>query len=494
MLRTLATLTLAVALIPAPASAQSSCVLPVAAYLTDSAGVPLTGDLAVELRFYDDGAPEALPVECRSTAATLEGGWLRVLVDACEPPEAGDCGVVPLQTVFAAADGVWVGIRVGDDPDELEPRQLVGAVPYSLRAGSAELAARAETAAHADAADTAAHADAADTAAHADAADTAAHADGADDAATLDGHSPSDFASADDLAAHLATGHGSTLGVPTDLAVGYGGCALIDGRPICWPFTDVFPAGATYDSIAVSDFAACGLSDAGDLECFSRARNPSPETSAVTEVPAGTYQSVSAGDSSACALTTDGVVRCWGPDSDLTRNVPLGAFDAIDLDGLMACAAPSTGGVTCWGHAIATSQIISSAPTESVYSEIAVGQRFACALVADTGAIDCWGEAGPPSLSGVGHTTLVSTSWGVCALTAEGAVRCRLQRNSRWSWDLSRVPTGTGYTQLAGGEGEPGTDQHGACALHGSGEVHCWTSSNSGGDAMNQVPFALRYR
>ena len=45
---------------------QSECTLPVSAYLADSAGVPLDGALAVELRFYLDGAPDSLPVECRT--------------------------------------------------------------------------------------------------------------------------------------------------------------------------------------------------------------------------------------------------------------------------------------------------------------------------------------------------------------------------------------------------------------------------------------------
>ena len=77
----------------APAAAQPLCDLPVSAFLTDGDGVALTGDVDVELRFYVDDAPAALPVECRTLpTATLDGGWLRVSVDVCEAPAGGDCG------------------------------------------------------------------------------------------------------------------------------------------------------------------------------------------------------------------------------------------------------------------------------------------------------------------------------------------------------------------------------------------------------------------
>jgi hypothetical protein len=57
----------------------------------------------------------------------LDVGWLRFLVDACDPPEPDECGVVALSSLFELSDAVWVGIRVGDDEDELAPRQLPGA-------------------------------------------------------------------------------------------------------------------------------------------------------------------------------------------------------------------------------------------------------------------------------------------------------------------------------------------------------------------------------
>lgn len=134
---------------PTLACAQSACSLPVAAYLTDVSGAPLEGTVDIEMRFYTDDADDALPAECRSGSATLDGGWLRFLVDACSPPEPGDCGVVPLNGVFEASDAVWVGVSV-DGSDELVPRQLVGAVPYAVHATTAEEARVARHALTAD--------------------------------------------------------------------------------------------------------------------------------------------------------------------------------------------------------------------------------------------------------------------------------------------------------------------------------------------------------
>ena len=158
-----------------PAAAQSTCSLPVAAYLTDTAGAPLAGELDVELRFYVEEGPDALPVECRSTSTSVDDGWLRFLLDACDRPAPGDCGVVSLDSLFASSDAVWVGFRIGDSDSELSPRQLVGAVPYAVHAASAD---EATTAGHADTASR---------------ADTAGHADTADVATALEGFDPADY-------------------------------------------------------------------------------------------------------------------------------------------------------------------------------------------------------------------------------------------------------------------------------------------------------------
>ena len=435
--------------VPRLVAAQSTCTLPVAAYLTDGVGEPLSGDVDVELRFYTDDGPDALPIECRSTTATLDGGWLRLLIDACEPPEPGDCGLVSLQSVFDASDGVWVGFRVDDDVDELGPRLLIGAVPYAIRAG---------------------------------------HADTADDAATLDGRSADDFASADELAAHIADGHGGTIGVPEMTAMTTGGetCALVDQRPICWPYTDYFPYGSAYQVIDISGYVACGIDVAGAVECFDVTSGGGTGDREAT--PAGEFMDVAVGEG-VCALTTAGEAICWGRE-DLADDAPPGAFSTIALGnggGRTACATGEVSGVVCWGGATSSGggDIITEAPTDGSYSDVFVGDFFACAVDAVSGALRCWGTAMPPppgaflSVTGGDH--------GACALRADRTVHCWVnEERGSWRWDTANVPTGDGFLHVTA-DGDRG------CAIHESGEVYCWAAR--GRTPINtEVPFGLRYR
>lgn len=125
----------ALALVTFPVAAQPTCALPVSAYVTDGAGAPLAGTTELELRFYTADAPDALPVECRRLRGVeVDGGWIRAIVDACETPAAGDCGVAPLDGLLADVDALFVGIVVGGGDDELSPRLPVGAAPYALQA------------------------------------------------------------------------------------------------------------------------------------------------------------------------------------------------------------------------------------------------------------------------------------------------------------------------------------------------------------------------
>jgi hypothetical protein len=424
--------------LPAEAAAQSTCTLPVSAYLTDGAGSPLDGAIDVELRFYDDGAPDALPIECRSTPATLESGWLRLLVDACGAPEPGDCGVVPLTSLLGSSESLWVGIRVDDD--ELTPRQLVGAVPYAVHAA---------------------------------------------DAAALGGRSADEFASADELAAHIADGHdGGGVGVPAMTAMTTGGetCALVGVRPICWPYTDYFPSQSAYQVIDISEYAACGIDAVGAVECFDVASGDSEAT------PAGTFMDVAVGEG-ACALTTDGEAICWGRD-DLASDAPAGAYTTIAIGnggGRTACATGEVSGVVCWGGGTSSGgdDIIAGAPSIGTYSDVFVGDFFACAVDAVSGVLLCWGTTMPPpagaflSVSGGDH--------GACALRTDRTVHCWVnEERGSWRWDSANVPSGSGFTHVSA-EGDRG------CAIHESGEVYCWAAR--GRTPVNtEVPFGLRYR
>ena len=129
-------LSVAVLAISARASAQPTCSLPVSGYLTDAAGTALDGTIDIDLEFYLEADPEAAPSECRSFASVaVNSGWVRLDVDACAPPAAGDCGATALSEILRGADGLWVAFVA--DGEELGPRVPIGAVPYAVEAGNA---------------------------------------------------------------------------------------------------------------------------------------------------------------------------------------------------------------------------------------------------------------------------------------------------------------------------------------------------------------------
>ena len=516
---------------PSATVAQSACTLPVAAYLTDSAGTPLEGEVSVELRFYVDEAADALPVECRSTSASLDDGWLRLLVEACAPPEFDDCGVIALASLFESSEAVWLGVTVGADDEELEPRQLLGAVPYAIRAARADDSLRAV---HAESAGIASSLEGFDPSEYStlsalspvalsgtfedliEIPDGLADGDDdtlrtldcgdaevpifdaeaglwicgdaayAEDAGMLGGRTPAEFASTDDLDAHIAA-HGAPVGIPSSIVMSsIGACVLVEGLPICWPSTGLFPRGAMYDVIEVRGSVACGIDAANVLQCFDTRSGYNLGREAV---PAGSYTQVSVG-SSICALTVAGAIVCWGGSSEELLDSPAGTFSAIDFgnSSRTACAAAVDGGVQCWGRlgAGGASDIIEGAPTEGVFGDIVVGQWFACALTIAGDEIVCWGDPSAVGGMSVGDGPFVSIAGdgdGLCALTTAGEVECWSDPTT-FDWGSTRVPSGGGFTLLAA-YGASG------CAVHESGEVFCW---GSGLPSITNVPFALRYR
>lgn len=119
--------------------AQPQCELPISAYLTDAAGLALDGSLDAELRFYLE-EDAALPVECRTfEGARVESGWLSLTVDACAAPSPEDCGVLSIQELLGGRPAqLYVGIVVGPLGVELEPRTIVGSVPYAVSSLNAQ--------------------------------------------------------------------------------------------------------------------------------------------------------------------------------------------------------------------------------------------------------------------------------------------------------------------------------------------------------------------
>lgn len=134
------------------AYAQSTCSVPIESFITSVTGEPLNTSIDVELNFYLSGDEDALAVDCRvARDVPVSEGWMRLIIDACSlPPDDGSgCGTSTLENLFVASDetgdAVHVGVRIGDDPDELSPRFSIGAVPFAIRSAHAAHAEDATT-------------------------------------------------------------------------------------------------------------------------------------------------------------------------------------------------------------------------------------------------------------------------------------------------------------------------------------------------------------
>lgn len=98
-----------------------------------------------------------------------------------------------------------------------------------------------------------------------------------------------------------------------------------------------------------------------------------------------------------CAVTAMGSVECWNPGHHgepygyLTDDAPgSGAVSVAVSTWWEACSLMSDGSVYCWGVGGASDEVISEAPTDHNFTQVAVGYAHACALTSD-GEIVCWG-------------------------------------------------------------------------------------------------------
>ncbi len=191
--------------------------------------------------------------------------------------------------------------------------------------------------------------------------------------------------------------------------------------------SDQQPAVEPAAAVATSILSSCATTGQGGVRCwgqndYGQLGNGSWDTSSSPVDVLGLSSKVadiSAGANNVCALLTDGMVACWGNNSDgqlgdgstTDRNVPSlvdlgdGAV-AISAGTVHACAVTTDGGVKCWGgnnddrlgdggRLGDGSRESSLVPVDVVglgsgVSAIAAGTFHTCAVTTE-GAVKCWG-------------------------------------------------------------------------------------------------------
>ena len=129
---------LAVALCqPSAASAAEAPIVVQGALRTAGGGPVADGSYGLTLKLYAAAdAADALWGEAATAVAVAQGLFVHVL-------GSSDLATAPAQALFVDHPGLWIGVRVGSDPEL--PRLPLGAVPYARRALHADVAAHAGT-------------------------------------------------------------------------------------------------------------------------------------------------------------------------------------------------------------------------------------------------------------------------------------------------------------------------------------------------------------
>jgi len=117
---------------PAFLSAQPPSQVPVQAYLTDSNGVPVDGDVSVEVSIFDSETGGSA-VYTESQTVTADSGSLTV--------HLGETKSLDL-SVFRNNTDLWAEMTV--DGETLQPRLKIETAPYAATAGQAEEATNAQ--------------------------------------------------------------------------------------------------------------------------------------------------------------------------------------------------------------------------------------------------------------------------------------------------------------------------------------------------------------
>ena len=298
--------------------------------------------------------------------------------------------------------------------------------------------------------------------------------------------------------------------------------------------------GSMHSCAVTSDGkAACwGLNSSGQLGDGSSSNSTVPVAVDLSGVLAGkSLISISAGRVHTCAVSSDGLVACWGDNSNrqLGDGFTFGYSNrpvAVDTGGALtgrrvtsvsagnshSCALLSDGSASCWGTnnngelgfvgeggwTPLTAVDVEGALSGKTVTSISAGGGFTCATLSD-GTAACWGDnsnrqlgdgttnnSTVPVLVDIGNllttTTIANISAGyehVCATFANGTVMC-------WGKNLdgqlgNGTKTNSEYAASIVNGGLDGvsvadvsTDLYHSCVVTTDGAVVCWGSNMEG--------------
>ncbi len=159
-----------------------------------------------------------------------------------------------------------------------------------------------------------------------------------------------------------------------------------------------------------------------------------------------------------CGLRPDQSVECWGDDEGYERygewgivledtairvHHPEGEFTEVGVGRQEACGLRPTGVVECWGAAWMKPGDWNWIPAYDIrrgegggYEALSVGGEYSCALLKESGAVDCWSTDRSETYQLAGPYTAVSAGYNhQCGVLTTGDVHCWEGKNpqeQRW--------------------------------------------------------------
>ena len=237
-------------------------------------------------------------------------------------------------------------------------------------------------------------------------------------------------------------------------------CGLrLDDTAICWGKVGADWLGdgsGTWALISARGRHLCALNTEGTATCWGKQSAPPPEGSRYTVIGVGQHYG--------CGLTPAGDLECWGRNYFGQAEWREGPFSALSVGRLHLCVLRPDGAAFCQGN----NYYGQGDPPDAVFTGIAVGLNYSCGLT-DAGAVACWGTREfPPAGS---FTALFAGRERACALRSAGAAACWVMRGDLAPLNVTQAFRGRAFDQPVEifpwpGGGLAVAERRGAIAIH----------------------------
>ena len=232
-------------------------------------------------------------------------------------------------------------------------------------------------------------------------------------------------------------------------------CGLrADGTAVCWDGGYLrqweAPVDARFTAISAGRWASCGLTAAGEIVCWGE-----DPLNRGLNAPAGEFRSVDVGAWHGCGVRTGGRAVCWGGNVEGQSDPPPDAvFAEVQVGWSHSCGLTTNQRLQCWGNnrrgqaearpgpfvglAVGVNDTCALRPDgsafcqgesglrppETAFTQIALGEAYACGVAAAGGGLECWNGAGPLNTLPGAFTAVSAGQTIPCALRPDGQAEC----------------------------------------------------------------------